>query len=138
MSNAFAVRILETLTREKFHRWYTEKLENYIQGDNTPSEEELIEDIKKLFPSDQNFNWQLIENQENDHMTFKEVLKFAQPAKDIFVSFQSKNREHSIFLKLDKQDLIEQLKCVYDKSQPYPTEIQILGNQMIMLLPPIS
>ena len=40
--------ILEMLKRERFYRWYNGRFENYITNIDSPSEEEILKDLKRF------------------------------------------------------------------------------------------
>jgi uncharacterized membrane protein len=48
--NDLAKKIENGLSRQTFYDWYNDDYEKFISGDeNAKSEEEIIEDIKRLF-----------------------------------------------------------------------------------------
>src|SRR5687767_3013825 len=42
--------ILQGLQRQKFNDWYNRKFADYIGGNGNTSEQEMIQDLEKLFP----------------------------------------------------------------------------------------
>ncbi len=57
MNKEFAAKILNCLTKERFHQWYENDFENYIVVEypaghpKHKSESQILEDITKLFDS---------------------------------------------------------------------------------------
>lgn len=45
-----ASKLLERMTKERFHEWYTTRFESYIKGDaGAPTEKEILQDVVKHF-----------------------------------------------------------------------------------------